>query len=161
MKTKYFLTTLALLFFLSNAGKVLAQPGDNQPRFRGHGEGREMGLNIPNLTEEQKAKIKELRITHFKEAQTFHNQLGELKAKELTLATVEKPDMKAIYANIDEITKVQNSLMRSKAAFQQQIRALLTDEQKLWFDSRPVKHEQMMKKRMGNKFHELDSKPHE
>ena len=43
--------------------------------------------------------------------------------------------MKAINANIDEITKLQNQMMKKAAEHRQQVRNLLTDEQKLWFDS--------------------------
>jgi Spy/CpxP family protein refolding chaperone len=64
--------------------------------------------------------------------------MEELRAKEHTLATSEKPDMKAINANIDEMTKVQNQLMKAMASHRQDIRSLLTEEQKIRFDSRPM-----------------------
>jgi len=36
------------------------------------------------------------------------NQLGELRARKKTLTTSEKPDIKLIDANIDEISKIQD-----------------------------------------------------
>ena len=124
MKTNRFFsaTIAALLLFFSIS--VFAQ---HQPM--GHREG---GLKF---TEEQKAKMKEIHMASYKEMKGLRNQIGELKAKQHTLTTADKPDMNAINANIDEITKVQNKMMKTKASTRQQIRALLTDEQKMQFDS--------------------------
>lgn len=93
------------------------------------------GEMIPGLTEDQKAKIKDLRIAFMKEIQPIHNQMGELKAKQKSLTSVDKPDMKAINSNIDEITKLQNQLMKATVNHRMQVRNLLTDEQKLIFDT--------------------------
>lgn len=93
--------------------------------------------NIPNLTDEQKTKIETLKVPHMKEMQTFENKMGELKARQRTLETADKADTKAINANIDEITKVQGQMMKARSEHRQQIRGLLTDEQRVWFDSRP------------------------
>ena len=50
-------------------------------------------------------------------------------------AARDKADIKGIDANIDEISKVKGNIMKSKAHLKQQIRALLTDEQRLYFDT--------------------------
>lgn len=138
MKTTYFITAMTIASMLTFSGSMLAQPAhkDEMKRTDSHKEMQHRG--IPNLTDEQKAKIKELHVANYKETNPLRNQLGELKAKQKTLSTAENPDMKAINANIDEITKVMNQLMKSKAAFHQKVRALLTDEQKIWFDSHPM-----------------------
>lgn len=124
MKTNRFFsaTIAAILLFFSVS--LFAQ---HQPM--GHRVG---GLKF---TEEQKAKMKEIHMASYKEIKGLRNQVGELKAKQHTLTTADKPDMNAINANIDEITKVQNKMMKIKASTHQQIRALLTDEQKMQFDS--------------------------
>jgi Spy/CpxP family protein refolding chaperone len=62
-----------------------------------------------------------------------------LKARQKTLTTADNTDMKAINANIDEITKIQNQLMKKSVAMKQQFRSLLNDEQKVWYDSRSMK----------------------
>lgn len=136
MKTSHYLV-VALVLVLTSVG-VMAQPG-NGPRFRGGEQGKGFNGGIPNLTAEQQTKIKDLRVAFMKESQTLRNQMGELKAKQKTLSTTDKPDMKAIEANIDDITKIQNQMMKKHAALQQQIRAQLNDEQKLWFDNHPMR----------------------
>ena len=108
-------------------------------------------LEVPNLTEDQKTKIKDLKITHQKQMLIYRNQMGELKAKEQTLTTADKADMKAINANIDEITKVKNQMMKAKAQHQQDVRALLNPEQKLWFDTHKGKGKRMDGKTSANR----------
>jgi Spy/CpxP family protein refolding chaperone len=110
--------------------------------------GRERGMMIPNLTDDQKAKIKDLKTQLAKETLPLKNQLGELKAKERTLTTAATPDMKAINANIDEITTVRGKIMKATEGTNQKIRALLTDEQKLFFDT----HKGQIKKKMKKQF---------
>jgi len=125
MKTKLFLTASIIAFMLFGTSGLYAQPG--------HEFHKNMGVKF---TDEQKAKIKEIHLASYKEMQSLKNQMGELKAKQHTLSTSDKPDMAAINANIDEISKVQTKMMKIRAADHQKIRALLTDEQKMVFDSK-------------------------
>jgi Spy/CpxP family protein refolding chaperone len=141
MKTLHYLSAAVIACLLTCSINLAAQPQPNNQVMKEHrqfGMRGNMGVShqseIPNITDDQKAKIKELRLAHFKEVQPLKNQIGELKAKQKTLSTAEKPDMKLINANIDDITKVQNQLMKSGAQLNQQIRALLTDEQRIAFD---------------------------
>lgn len=124
MKTnRFFLTTIAALLLICNTS-LFAQQGRMLHRNGGI-----------KFTEEQRAKIKDIHMASYKEMNALRTQMGELKAKQHTLTTADKADMNAINANIDEITKIQNKMMKIKAANHQQIRALLTDEQKMQFDS--------------------------
>jgi Spy/CpxP family protein refolding chaperone len=141
MKTIQYLSIAFIAATFAGQGNLSAQPGEGKnEEHRMHSKECKMekedshSPSIANLTEEQKGKIKDLRLAHFKEMQPLKNQLGELRAKEKTLTTAEKPDMKLINANIDEISKVQNQLMKSRAQIHLQIRALLTDEQRMEFD---------------------------
>lgn len=134
MKTSHFSAIIVMVLMLATAGNVLSQQSYQQGP-RGPKAGPNFDTRIPNLTEEQQTKIKEIRVAHLKEVQTLQNQMGELKAKQKTLSTAEKPDQKAIDANIDEITKVQNQMMKKASSMHQKVRALLTDEQKIWFDN--------------------------
>lgn len=92
-------------------------------------------MGIPNLTEDQKTKIGELRTKHMKEVQQLKNQVAENRAHYKTLMTADKPDMDAINKNIDELSKMRGEMMKKNAAHQQSIRALLNDEQRLFFDA--------------------------
>ena len=140
MRTKNLFIVTALAMFIG--GNLLAQPNHENPPMKCEKAAmchanNEMG--IPGLTTEQSAKLKEMKMAHYKEVQPVKNQLQELRAKQHTLTTAEKADMKAINANIDEITKLENTLMKARAAHIQQVRALLTDEQRMMFDSRKHK----------------------
>jgi Spy/CpxP family protein refolding chaperone len=135
MKTTIFASIIFASVLLSTNSLFAQHPMEHKT---GNGEGSNKEMHgIPNLTEEQKTKIKDIHLALSKEIQPLRNRLGELKAKQRTLTTSDKPDMGAINTNIDEITKTTNQLMKSRAAHHQQVRALLTDEQKVWFDSHP------------------------
>ncbi|MFC2086213.1 Spy/CpxP family protein refolding chaperone [Bacteroidota bacterium] len=88
-----------------------------------------------DLTEDQATKIEALKTEHMKELLQSKNTLNELKAKQQTLASADKADMKAINANIDEITSVENKMMKLQAKHHQDVRALLTDKQRVIIDS--------------------------
>ncbi len=138
MKLKLFLTMVIFMTGISGHQRIMAQPGNESMGHKSeaitqHQDGL-FGFQILNLTEEQKSKIKALRLEHFKEIQPLRNHLDELKAKEHTLTTLEKPDINTINANIDEITKTQNQMMKLRAKHHEQVRELLTDEQRVYFD---------------------------
>ena len=134
MKTSHFSAIIAIVLLLASSGNVLSQ-ANLQQGPRGPRAGADFTPGIPGLNEDQKTKIKDIHVAHMKEVQALRNQMGELKAKQKTLSTAEKPDQKAIDANIDEISKVQNQMMKKMSATHQKVRALLNDEQKLWFDN--------------------------
>ena len=69
----------------------------------------------------------------------LENQLAEKRAQLKTLEQVDKPDMKAINSKIDEISALQNKRMKASAANRAKVRSLLTDEQRVMFDSRAGK----------------------
>ena len=157
MKTLHYLSVAAIACLLTGQVTIKAQqPGsdsknEHRQRIGNMNLEKKHRQEIPNLNDEQKTKIKDLRLAHYKEVQPLHNQMGELKAKQKTLSTAEKSDLKLINANIDEITKVQNLLMKSGAQLSQQIRALLNDEQRIAFDK---KKNRMGQKGKGFKSHE-------
>ncbi len=135
--------TLVFMMLLNNyrvfGQPVATGPADNK-EFHDRQSLHAREYWIPNLTEDQIAKIKELRIANLKEVKNLQNQLGELTARERTLSTADKADIKAIDANIDEISKVKGNIMKSRAHLKQQIRALLTEEQRLFFDLHSKNH---------------------
>ncbi|MBN2744166.1 MAG: periplasmic heavy metal sensor [Marinilabiliaceae bacterium] len=115
---------------------AFAQQGQGKMgQEKGWRQGETTCMGIPNLSADQQTKIDALKLTHQKEMLVLKNQMGELKAKQRTLTTTDKADIKAINANIDEITKVKNQMMKKQAQHRQDVRALLNDEQKIWFDT--------------------------
>ncbi len=99
-------------------------------------KGEIMMQGLPDLTDEQKEKIKELRLGLMKEALPIRNQIAENWAKLKTISTADPVDMKAIDKLIDENSILQASLKKEKAANHQEVRKLLTDDQRIIFDSR-------------------------
>ncbi len=130
---------LLILLVSLNMGNLMAQKTDSlklsQHRHR-------MGslYGIPNLTDDQKKKLQELRTPHAKEVLPLENQLGEKKAHLRTLQTADKADLVAINSTIDEMAQLQSQLMKKRAAHTQAIRKILTDDQRIAFDMRGGEH---------------------
>lgn len=132
MKTRKITTILLAGMLLLFTGKLVnAQTDVEKPNQPGCNKMHQM----LDLTEEQQGKIEELKTAQMKEMLQLKNQLNELKAKQQTLKSAENADMKAINANIDEITSVKNKMMKQKAKHHQDVRALLTEDQRVKFDS--------------------------
>jgi Spy/CpxP family protein refolding chaperone len=91
--------------------------------------------NIPNITDTQKSRVNELRTLNMKKMTGFRNEMRVLRADLRILMTTEKPDMNAINTAIDKITKLENVRMRRKAQHIQDLRAVLTTEQRVIYDS--------------------------
>ena len=142
MKKVKFLNTvmLASLLIVFGALNLSAQNRKgNKPHMKGDKPKMEQQdshrQGIPNLTEEQRDKIKEIRIDFKQSSQEITNELKELETKLHSLKTTEKPDMKAIYAQIDKISTLKVKIEKKRADMEQDIRKLLDKEQKLFFDN--------------------------
>jgi len=89
---------------------------------------------IPDITEAQKTEIKKLHIALMKEIMPIQNLIREKQARLHTLSTADKVDMKAINDLIDEIGKLRTDIQKKRMKFVQDVRALLTDDQRVFFD---------------------------
>ena len=87
------------------------------------------------FTDEQKGIIKEMRLELAKQMKPLKNELGELEARQRTLSTQEKPDMKTIFKNIDKMSEVKTEIAKIMAQHIQDVRAMLDEEQLLKFDA--------------------------
>ncbi|MFH0894418.1 MAG: periplasmic heavy metal sensor [Bacteroidota bacterium] len=131
---------VVLIFVCFSTVKVFAQPGKNMMIKNERdvvvqkGPGCGMMMCIPNLTEDQKAKISKLHATHKKEMMLAKAITKEKEAHLKVLMLAETPDMVAINKTIDEIGASKADAMKKKVAFQMEVRKLLTEEQKLAFD---------------------------
>jgi len=103
--------------------------------------------NIPDLTEEQETQIEEIRVSHMKEMQKYYNTLNEKRAKLRTLQTKDNPDMNEINSVIEEMGEIRTEKHKARAKHHQEVRSLLNDEQKIYFD----KHKMRMNKGMHYK----------
>lgn len=139
MKTIKKITVLAAAVLLISSTSLFAQNGRNYSKqsnanFRNQDQ---ICQRIPDLTEDQQTKIEALRVDHLKEMTALRNQTNELRAKKQTLMTSDKANMNEINSVIDQMTDLQNKKMKASAKHQQDVRNLLTDDQKVYFDSRP------------------------
>src|SRR5262249_15268700 len=118
--------------FVFAANVAMAQKSDSVKSFNHRHGDRAHG--IPNLTEDQKKKIADIKTPVAKDVLQLNNQLGEKRARLKTLQSADKADQSAINATIDDISKLQAQVMKKRAAERQAIRTVLTDEQRLAFD---------------------------
>lgn len=147
-KTKFKNTisiTIAIMIFVVISTDVMAQrsqrkmqkPGMRKEMMR-NGEGREAGHqmnNMLNLSDEQKEQMKTLRLKQMEQMLPIRNQLQEQRAKLQTLRTEKNVDMKAINNLIDDMADLKANQMKDQEAHRQEMRTVLTDEQRILFDS--------------------------
>jgi len=133
MKTNIIKTTGILFLGLLMATAVNAQPNRQGSRGTGGyyrpGDGRQMQHARLDLTDEQQEQLTSLRTEQYKAVTPLRNKMAELKARERTLLSEENVDMKAVNQNIDEQTKVENSLKKLQVEHQVAVKKILTDEQ--------------------------------
>lgn len=94
---------------------------------------------LPGITEEQKQKIRDLKTANLKPQTQLRNQIAEKRARLNTLQAADEVDMKAINKTIDEMTALRAEMQKNMVALHQDIRKLLTDEQRAIYDSRKGK----------------------
>ncbi|PKQ60522.1 hypothetical protein BZG02_18835 [Labilibaculum filiforme] len=82
------------------------------------------------FSEQQKEQIQKSKIEFAKATKDLNNEMNELRAKQKTLISADKPDMKAIYANVDKVSDLKNRLRKEQFAMRMEIKSVLTDEQK-------------------------------
>lgn len=144
---------LMFVVLMSMSAVLVAQPNEKQfrgkqpemqlnERQRGPGEGL-------NLTAEQKEAFKKSMLEVQKQLQPIRNELGEAMARQKTLTTAEKPDLGAINKNIEKMGALKTEMAKIQAKHRLEMRAQLTDEQRLKFD---MFKGQQIQKRGHNRF---------
>jgi Spy/CpxP family protein refolding chaperone len=86
------------------------------------------------LTEEQKEEMKSLRLERLKSMTQFKNQQDELKASLATAMSVKDVEVKSVHKLIDQLGKIELEKAKSDVRHQQNIRNILDEEQKVYFD---------------------------
>ncbi len=141
------LAVTAMLFAMVNVTN--AQQGNNGNQGQGKGkqcqqtsygcqQAGAMCDNL-NLTDAQKEQVNTLKVAHQKKMLALKNQLAEKQARLNTLETADNADMKAINTTIDEIGAIKTDMNKERSSHKQAVRKLLTDEQRLAFDTRGPK----------------------
>ena len=108
------------------------------------------------LTDAQKASFNEIRLKCFKETKPLKDQLRELQAHQQTLVTADNPDLRAINANIDQMSGVKAKLQKIRVKAQIDKWSQLTDEQKMQLSEHF--RGKMAMHRGGERYHQLVKK---
>lgn len=91
------------------------------------------------LTEEQKAKVAQLRLEKKKIKYLTKAQIKAKKVELAILVTQDNPNQSAIEKKIEEILDLKREKMRKIYAIKIEIRKLLTPEQRVLFDMKMIK----------------------
>lgn len=138
MQTKYFrLAILTTVISSLLIGLSFAQP----PAERGPGPEKCKRFldRIPDLTDKQAEQIKDLKTAHMKEVLPLRNLIHEKQAHLQSISTGENVDMKEVNTTIEEIGKLKVTMAKKRAAHRQKIRNILDEDQRVVFDSMPMK----------------------
>lgn len=129
-----FMSLLALSLVLFTVGSAWAQPENMR---RGYNKDRASErMSELNLSEAQQEEVKNLRMEHKENRETYVAQLKEKRATLKMKVTEDAPDHAAINELIEEIGAINTALEKSRVAQRLNVRALLDDEQKAVFDAR-------------------------
>jgi Spy/CpxP family protein refolding chaperone len=148
---KHVILSTTVILILVFTGMSVAQYQHRERRERSH---REMfqkhkhgSMRIPDLSDAQKEQMEKLRTEHLKTVLPLRNKMGELRAELRTLSTAESASINDINQKIDEIGNLKTQMMKEKAMHHQNIRSLLTEEQRVKFDA----HQGPMGRQKGKK----------
>lgn len=131
MKKVTLLTGLMLI-----AGLTLLNAQRGQRFNNEKAPGFNMECAIPDLTEAQETKIESLRTAHWKEMQNYRADLMVLRAEMQKLQVNDNADVDAIDKKIEAMGKIRTEMQKAANHHRLEVRELLNDEQKAWFDRR-------------------------
>lgn len=106
---------------------------------RGRGPQNQCRQIIPDLTDEQTEKISALRTTHMQQMTEYRAEVRVLKAELDQLSIAKNTDLNKINSKIDDLTAIKNNMTKAQYKHRQEVRNLLTDDQKAVFDARAGK----------------------
>ncbi|MDP6908608.1 MAG: periplasmic heavy metal sensor, partial [Flavobacteriales bacterium] len=119
------------------------------------GKHRAMLEDLPDVTEEQKTALKQIREESKKNMQPQRENMRAVKEKLRNLKMAENPNMNEINQLIDESHKLQAQLEKERTAQHMKALSILTPEQREVFDAKRKekheKHEKMRKERKEQK----------
>ncbi len=124
---------LAVTFLMLPVGEAFSQRGQNMSR---QGTGiSELCATIPNITEEQRSQLSQLRTEHQRKMHSFRDQVDANRTQHRELMKSENVDMGAINALQNERKTIRSQMEQKFQEHNQNVRSLLTEEQRAVFDS--------------------------
>ncbi len=132
---------------MAQGGRFSRQPGRMAPEREAYGRMQQAQqapammqrghayMFLQDLTEEQKAKMEALHAQRLEKSLKHRNQMDALRVKKQGLLLEKSPNLTEVNKIIDEMAALNASWMKEGIAHRQEIRKLLTDEQRARFDS--------------------------
>ncbi len=117
------------------AGIVLPITAQQKGQGFGKNEAPRCEGFLPDLTEDQQVTIEKLRSEHMNSMVVLRADEDVLRAELNRLEVGGKYDQKAVDSKIDELYDLKAKMAKAKAKHQQDVRNVLTDEQKAVFDA--------------------------
>jgi len=99
------------------------------------GQNQQRMMTQLNLTEEQRTQIEDIHLNGQKGMIPLRNNIQEKNAQLRTLKMSEDYDSAAVNTLVEEIGELRTAMMAMRTGHQQQIREVLTEEQRIKFDT--------------------------
>jgi Spy/CpxP family protein refolding chaperone len=129
-KMKNITAIMVALFLIVLAVEISAQPFGGKRGFRG-GDG--CRIEKLNLTDDQKAKINDLREKHMQQTGDLHDQLDKLRIDKRAMFRGEKLNRNEVLNIEKKMSQLREQIALSNAEHKLDIYELLTDDQKEQF----------------------------
>lgn len=126
---RYKTIAMTILSLIVLAAVSSAQPG------KGPGRGFRGGPPIPDLTEEQEAKIQDLKLDMKKEMLPLQTKLDALDADVKLAMTADKFDESKVSGLVKQMQEIKTQMRMKRIQHHQEVRKLLTPEQRKVFDA--------------------------
>ncbi|MFO7864842.1 MAG: Spy/CpxP family protein refolding chaperone [Salinivirgaceae bacterium] len=128
---------LTLAAVLISGSIVNAQRG--QRNMAANDDNQYRNCMIPDLTDEQEQKITDLRNAHWNKMADYRADLDIARAELHKLRVAENPDGKAMDAKIEKMGDIKTQMHKASSNHRLEVRDLLTDDQKAYYDSRGMR----------------------
>jgi Spy/CpxP family protein refolding chaperone len=94
-------------------------------------------IDFPDLTDQQKEKIRQADLKHMETMTPLKNQMREKRARLATILATPPADISSADKIADEIGRIQASMLKETIRYDQVLRTTLTPDQQIMFDARP------------------------
>ena len=135
----HFKLLVAIIVVLGLSLSIMAQPQARGPMSHRPIDHRpvhvQSGLQLLDLTQEQKDQIKEIHLSHMKDIQPLKDEVKINRVKVDALLKRDDPDMKQIVSLVEANGKLLTQIRVKSIEQKISVRNLLTDEQKIIYDA--------------------------
>lgn len=117
------------------------------PRDKGHRKHKSILADIPDLTEDQKTQIKEIKMSRKDDQQKLRDEQRVIREKMTEMKSSDQIDLNAMNALIDEEAKIRAAMKKNRVAGEMEVRKILTEEQRAKLDAKHTERRAMHEKK--------------